>query len=301
VKRLFFKKEKSPALQARAKLGFLVSLGVGLSLFSGCNDADVALDDMGGAENSDPIDSGPRVAADCSVDDGYEHFSIENFERGATTTAFTNNEVCSECAAFSETSSMGGASSPADERAVECEEACRASQSPSDFEKPLTAELIPDGRCESNYALHLEGGPFYEWGGLVGFPFAPGFDARDYDGISFWGRVRWGTRGSVRVTALDLETDATFVDPETGAPRCAPESSIDEFSEACDPFGRFLTLTGDWKFFRIPFDELRQNGYGRSAPYLDLGLIRQISLEYGQGEYDLWIDDVSFYREAEAE
>lgn len=242
-------------------------------------------------EIEDPAvpDTGPRRPPDCDVADGFELLPIDDFERGAATNAFTNNEVCDRC-----TRQEG------DARAA-CENACRESQSPTDFDKPLPAELIPDGRCGSRYALHLTSEFFYEWGGLVGFPFAPDTDVSDYEGVAFWGRIRWNTRSTVRVAALEPETDATYRDPETDLPRCDPQSTLDDFDEACDPHGAFVIMTGDWQWFAVPFAEMRQRGFGHVAPGLDLTQVRRVDIEYGQGAWDLWVDDLAFYRRRDGE
>lgn len=235
-----------------------------------------------------PGDTGPVRATDCAADDPLDLFIIDDFELGAATGAFTNNEVCARCNEIA----------PEDEDELfACQDLCRESQDPTDFDKPLPAELIPEGRCESRYALHITSQQFHEWGGIVGFPFAPAFDARGYDGVAFWGRVKWGSRSTVRASVLDPETDATFVDPDTGDARCDGESDLDEYSDACDAFGAYAVMTGDWQLFKVPFAEMRQRGYGHVAPYLDVGALLQISIEYGMGEWDFWIDDIAFYKE----
>ncbi len=248
---------------------------------------------VSGTAGAGSQDTGPRYPADCSLDDAYELLMIDDFEFGAAAVAFTNNEVCYRCSL----QSSGGAGA---ERsgASSCEEDCRASQTPRGSEKPLAAELLPEPRCESRYALHLQAGPFTEWGGLVGFPFAPGLDVSNYEGVSFWGRVKWETRSTVRLSVLDPGTDSAFVD-DAGESLCDAESSLDDFEQACDPYGRYAVMTGDWKFFRIPFHEMRQKGFGAKTPYLDLGVIRQVTVDYGQGEWDFWIDDLAFYRKTE--
>lgn len=232
-------------------------------------------------------DTGPVHATDCAADDDLELYIIDDFELGAATGAFTNNEVCEDCRELE------------GQRLIECQDLCIASQYPTDYDKPLPSEIIPGGRCGSRYALHLTSQSFHDWGGLVGFPFAPAFDARDYDGVAFWGRVAWGTRSTLRATVLDPETDSTFVDPDSGESLCDGESDLDEFDEACDAFGGYAYMTGDWKFYRIPFAEMRQRGYGHVAPFIDLGAARQVSVEYGTGAWDFWVDDLAFYKKAE--
>lgn len=255
-------------------------LGAGLVLAS-CGGTDGAPLDlsMGG---SGSVDTGPTRPTDCAAGDDLEMWIVDDFELGAATGAFTNNEVCARCQEID----------PEDqEELFECQDLCRQSQSPTDFDKPLPAELIPDGRCGSRYALHIESQRFHEWGGIVGFPFAPAVDVREYDGVAFWGRVAWGARTTVRASVLDPETDSTFSDP-----RCAGESDLDEFQEACDAYGNFAVMDGNWQLYTIPFSEMRQRGYGHVAAYLDLGAILQVSIEFGLGEWDFWIDDIAFYR-----
>lgn len=266
-------------MKARCSLLCALLLTGGLSLV-GCGGSDGApLDAMGGAGTGD---TGPVRATDCSAGAELELWKIDDFELGAATGAFTNNEVCARCQDIA----------PEDEEELfACQDRCRASQSPTDFDKPLPAELIPGGRCGSRYALHIESERFFEWGGIVGFPFAPAVDVSDYTGIAFWGRVAWGTRTTVRASVLDPETDATFVEP-----RCSGESDLDEFEDACDAYGNYAVMDGNWKFYKIPFIEMRQRGYGHIAPFLDLGAITQASIEFGLGEWDFWIDDIAFYR-----
>lgn len=271
----------------------LVLLGAGLSTAS-CGGADGDRPELGpggaGSVALDPSsdDTGPARPTDCSASEGLEFLLIDDFELGAATGAFTNNEVCARCNDLEDS-----------EELYACQDICSASQYPTDYDKPLPAQLIPGGRCGSRYALHMKSQPFHEWGGLVGFPFAPAVDVRDYDGVSFWGRIAWGTRSTVRASVLDPETDATFVDPETGNARCDGDSDLDVFDEACDAYGGYAVMTGDWQFFRVPFSEMRQRGYGHIAPFLDLGAVLQVSVEYGMGEWDFWIDDIAFYRDVE--
>lgn len=275
-------KQRSPRF-SKGALGLPFAL-LPFALVGGCGGTDA---DPLDRDEIEQVDTGPRTPPDCSADDGLEMLVVDDFELGAASTAFTNNEICDPCLDLS------------GEDLLVCQDRCIASQTPTDLDKPLPAELIPEGRCESSYALHVTTTQFRKWGGLVGFRFSPALDARDYDGVAFWGRVAWGTRSSLRATALDPETDATFIDPDSGVPRCDGESDLDEFAEACDPYGAFAVMTGDWQFFRIPFSEMRQRGFGHVAPFLDLGAILQVSIEYGIGEWDFWIDDIALYRTAE--
>ncbi len=67
--------------------------------------------------------------------------------------------------------------------------------------------------------------------------------------------------------------------------------------ERCgDGFTSMLQLTGDWKFYTVPFSEMRQGGYGKRAPEFDLTSSYSLTLGWGSGNVDFYIDNVSFYR-----
>jgi hypothetical protein len=69
------------------------------------------------------------------------------------------------------------------------------------------------------------------------------------------------------------------------------------FERCGDGFTDMVQLSEDWKFYTIPFTELRQGGYGKVSPEgLDLKSAYSITLGWGPGNVDFFIDNVSFYR-----
>ena len=67
--------------------------------------------------------------------------------------------------------------------------------------------------------------------------------------------------------------------------------------ERCvDGFTSMLQLTGEWKFYTVPFSTMRQGGYGKIAPEFDLHSVYSLILQWGAGNVDFYIDNVSFYR-----
>ncbi len=286
----------------------LVSCGLLPLAFVGCGGEDGARPTA--TETIEPSDPGSGPV-DCAADEELELLPIETFELGAATTAYTNNEVCESCADFDgplADATRNLAEDPENEDLIAardavledrdaCRAACRASQSPTDLDKPLPATEIPKGRCESRLALHVVGGPFYDWGGKIGFQFSPGIDVREWEGVAFWGRVRPGARSTVRVDVIDASSDPKFLD-ENGEPLCDEETTLDDYANGCDAFGGYAIMTGDWQLFTLPFEELRQAGFGLKAPFLDLGAIRGVTFAYTTGSWDLWLDDVAFYRKA---
>jgi hypothetical protein len=249
----------------------------------------------------------------------YSFSSIEDWEFGAGMGWYTNNPQCSHCEEL-ERSCDGVAidnpiyaanqiCSPAADAAVPvtpvdpavlaaCWDQCRDLQQPTYFEKPLPAERIPfGGRCSSQYALHMTVGPYdtvpfkfnQSWGGVIGLQGTR--DASEWDGISFWARVGPGSR-----TPLHLEVSDPYTDSKADPPRCDSITELDDTALGCDKFGADVLMGDTWRFFAIPFGEMRQGGWGVSAPYLDIAHLLSIGFAYDVGVWDFWIDDIAFYR-----
>jgi hypothetical protein len=72
-----------------------------------------------------------------------------------------------------------------------------------------------------------------------------------------------------------------------------PTESVDKCG---DPWITPVRLSSDWAFYKIPFTELRQEGYGKEFPVIDLSAITSVRFTWGVGWLDVWIDDVRIYR-----
>lgn len=179
---------------------------------------------------------------------------------------------------------------------AECRVRCDPTQTPHAMAKPFPAEEILGGRCGSSYAAHIELHRWIHREGTLGRQFPPTdpVDASEYDGVSFWMRIVPGSRSTFRISVPDRFTDEKYeVD---GEPACRFINPKELTDESCDKFGRYFLATSDWQFFTIPFDEMRQNGFGKQAPYFDISNLMGLALEYKQGQWDYWIDDIGFYR-----
>ena len=118
----------------------------------------------------------------------------------------------------------------------------------------------------------------------------PLFDTSTWEGIVFWGRVAPGSETSVRVRASDYITD----DKGCG---CNPYTNQNDSSDGCDKFGFFPDpLTPDFEVRFAPFAEMQQGGWGKPADYLRSDRLFEIAFDYGRGAWDIWVDDVGFYR-----
>jgi hypothetical protein len=72
-------------------------------------------------------------------------------------------------------------------------------------------------------------------------------------------------------------------------------------SERCgDHWATSVDLSPDWQFFRIPFKDLRQQGFAKKAAELDLHSVSVVRFTWDAGIIDYWIDAVSFYKRSNA-
>lgn len=266
---------------------------------------------------------------DCRALDGYELLLLDDFEPWLTEQAwYVNNDRTAlqdppvETNAPPHMSEIPGGrcagTLPSPDAATRC-----------DIDAPTT----PRGECpnvvgpEARGAMHIVTGLLTNNGGQLGqtlarcprdpdpttdsCPFSPGppevgacsiadaparpeagcwgFDASAWDGIVLWARVGPGSQATVKVRAADKDTD------DKGCV-CNPYTSQNDSSDGCDKWGAFITLDQTFRAYRIPFTELQQGGWGRSSPGLDTANLFSIAVEYGRGAWDLWLDDIGFYR-----
>jgi hypothetical protein len=136
------------------------------------------------------------------------------------------------------------------------------------------------------------------------------YDARSWTGVSFWARL--GSSDSVTNAIV------TIGDPDTAgvlggtypfnALLCGDAPCVNgsgpptvHGAQQCDPFGKAITLDDAWQFYRIPFSEMTQKGYGLPESAPDLAHFLQVKLNLSRGQlgvadYDVWINDIAFYK-----
>jgi hypothetical protein len=164
---------------------------------------------------------------------------------------------------------------------------------------------------------------------------APLNDAGPCEGISFWARVGPGSGLGLRVQFSDRFTDEetskkvfaqrdalraqkealeALEDPSDeeldelkavtedlevteakAAEACLPDTTDDNPDEGCDKWGSFVTLSQEWEFYRLPFLEMRQAGWGKTAPDFETWDLKSMAFMYGIGMWDVWIDDIAYY------
>lgn len=169
------------------------------------------------------------------------------------------------------------------------------------------------------------------WGATLQITFNPSMnnagqaetplDAHTWDGVSFWGRRGSGPNaGAIIASIQDIHSAATNslkplpeycneagVSP-SGASTClfgcaATEAVIGNGgppdANKCDPFGLGVLLTPEWSLVKLPFSKVKQKGFGVPSPlgHLDSSALVGLQLAFSAGNWDVWIDDIAFYRE----
>ncbi|WP_437775857.1 hypothetical protein [Sorangium sp. So ce1097] len=156
-----------------------------------------------------------------------------------------------------------------------------------DIEADLMTSLDPP-RGDSLMALHTSANNrFTEYGASVAVFLNNDdfYDASGYRGITFWARAEEGSSRRLKVMFIDRQTRPTG-------------GICDEAAGECyDHFHRPVTLADDWKHFKIPAECLRQGGFGEQfeAPLLEQLWGLYFSFDANQA-FDIWIDDIAFYR-----
>jgi hypothetical protein len=107
------------------------------------------------------------------------------------------------------------------------------------------------------------------------------YDAHTYQGITFFAKIGPDTAPEVRV---NLTTPQTL--PQGGT--C---------SVCYDSFGKTISFTTEWKQYVLAFGDLQQRGFGDMVPFFDANHVYTVTFGFaGPSPFDLWIDDIAFYR-----
>jgi len=215
--------------------------------------------------------SGPRPAPDAGPEPGTDPFScraaeglelsvLQDFEKGIATDFYTNAD-----------GSEGSTVDP-----------------PVGSKSPAASDIV-GGRCGvSQRAFRMTGAGLTEWGMVFGFNFRDGaHDLTEWDGVSFWAR-----RGAVSGRSMFFSVFDPYTEDKGG--HC--DSSSEVLTEKCDAYGTGVGLDEEWRFFAIPFDKLRQRGFGVPTEELLVSEILGFNWAADRGDWDVWVDDIALYR-----
>ncbi|KYF49964.1 hypothetical protein BE04_00980 [Sorangium cellulosum] len=143
-------------------------------------------------------------------------------------------------------------------------------------------------RGDSLVAVHTSANDgFRDWGAGVAFFLDNDdfYDASKYRGITFWARAGESSTKRMKVMFVDRQTRHTGGICDLEADGCY------------DHFHQYVVLADDWKRFKLPAACLKQAGFGDQfdAPAMDQLWGFYFFFDPGQA-FDVWIDDVAFYR-----
>jgi hypothetical protein len=152
---------------------------------------------------------------------------------------------------------------------------------------PIT-DLNTATECNLPYAAYPNDGPD---GGYMSSP-CTGFTS---DGLSpavagtggdrqFWGKP------CTPYAYPNGTTAAYCFDPAVDPPPADP-------TQQCgDHWFTSVDLSTDWHFYKVPFTDMRQQGFAKKSEQIDLHSVSIVRFTWDSGWIDYWINDVSFYR-----
>jgi len=158
-------------------------------------------------------------------------------------------------------------------------------------------------RSGSFFCAHTAGSGFTAWGAGAGFNLkipavgaaaaVPGtIDASALGavGVSFYAKGGDDKTRRIRTKILDGQV----VPPAEGGSCEAPEGDCQ------DAFGAIIQLTGEWRYYELPFASLTQEGWGASFSAIDATRLIGVQFQASaatQPSFDFWIDDVALMLE----
>ena len=271
------------------------------------------------SEYPDP-GSGPVA---CNALDGFEVYLLDNFEPGEASIAwYTNNDRTAESDPAPDTDPIPATLIPGGR----CIDAAPSADAPTVCDSPN----LPRGECTTPYrlasqsAVRIRTGLLTANGGQLGrslpltcdenapacpFKAGPpevgpcstglgstpptggceGYDLSLWDGVVLWARVGPNSADTIKVRVADKTTD------DKGCV-CDPYTNQNDSSTGCDKFSAFIGLDRDFRAYFVPFGEMLQGGWGMQSPGLDTSGLFSFAVEFGRGSWDLWVDDIGFYR-----
>jgi hypothetical protein len=163
-----------------------------------------------------------------------------------------------------------------------------ASKDDSNGTFALTFEALAEPRGVSLAALHAVGAHNTTWGAAPGIDWLGCvFDASRYVGVHFWARG---------VGQIRLASAVPAVVPQSFGGSCTREAA----GGCWDSHQTTVALSADWQEHFIPFDTLKQMGWGVDAGPFDPSQMFNLEFQTQMGTaFDFWVDDLSLYDAAD--
>jgi len=143
-------------------------------------------------------------------------------------------------------------------------------------------------RCAARgkWAGHFAGHGFTNWGAnwTAVFRASTGNSAVAYDGSAYGGISFWAAFGGDSQPTLELPVGISTMDTAWNSPVCAT---------CTDHYMTKVALTGEWRRFWVPFDQMAQAGTG--DPLVPMRRDQLVGFVlWPRQSFDVWIDDVRF-------
>lgn len=260
-----------------ALIGSLVLLGA-----SGCGGED---EGRPGATEGGGLT--PPPADPCEATEGYVFASVSDFEVGPATGFWVSSD---KTESFMEPADGTNSPRTAAIEAARCGVSTRAL-------RIQARDLVKYGGAFGVTFAYRAAGGAVEAGEGVQINGAP-VDASQWEGLSLWVRRGPESGSSLFVGLNERHTDEQGSLALSDEPYCLNDTPNE--ADKCDRFGAGVPLTEAWQFVAIPFSQMKQRGFGVVAPYLDVAHIQGLNMGFEIGDWDIWIDDLSFYRTASA-
>lgn len=171
---------------------------------------------------------------------------------------------------------------------------------PEEDEPSAAPMLTGEAACEPSAGyMKLESREpgFSDWGMTFGANLNASIrDASDWDGIGFW--ARHGEESAGRTFYATLPDKYTSNQEAADGVHYECRDAL-EVENLCDPFGRGIAVSDEWRFYLLPFAQLSQQGFGKASPLgmLDVQEILGMSFQIGAGTWEIWVDEIVYYRE----
>lgn len=152
----------------------------------------------------------------------------------------------------------------------------------------MAAEATTGGPASNTRAIHYKGAAPGGWGATLGLTVAGCYDARAYQGVSFY--IKGSPAAGNSQIKFSLHSPISEPEPAGGC------SAADVAASKCyDHFAKVITLTEQWTRHDIKWQDLTQNCASDAAyaPQSEI-LVLSYSILTPTAGFDFWLDNLSF-------
>lgn len=152
----------------------------------------------------------------------------------------------------------------------------------------MAAEPTTGGPASNTRALHYKGAAPNGWGATLGLTVAGCYNAKVYQGVSFW--IKGSTAAGNDQIKFSLHSPISEPAPAGG---CSAEDNA--AGKCYDHFAKVVTLSDTWTRYNIKWKDLTQHCASDPAyvPQSEI-LVLSFSILNPAGGFDFWVDNLSF-------